>query len=186
MARIAVNILGHQIAWWACVLSARADATSIGLGVTAGVLTVHLIVSPARRFEAWFIPLAATVGYTADTIATLLGALQFDGNPQPALPAPLWIAALWLAFATTIHTSFSWLRNRLVAAAALGAISGPVAYAAGAALDVVTLPHLAFRVVVLVVLWGATLPILVLIGTQAVRNVPSAANVCHKRAGEAA
>jgi hypothetical protein len=186
VARIAVNILGHQIAWWACVLSAGAEATSIGLGVTAGIVTVHLIISPARHFEVWFIPLAAALGYAADTIATLLGALQFDGKGQPALPTPLWIAALWLAFATTIHTSFSWLRNRLVAAAGVGAISGPIAYAAGAALDVVTLPYPAFSVVVLVVLWGATFPILVLISTKAARKVPPTDTVYHECAGETA
>lgn len=175
--RIAVNILGHQLAWWACVLSARADAASIGIGVTAGVVAVHLIVSPARRFEVWFIPFAAALGYAVDTIATLLGALQFDGNPQPALPTPLWIAALWLAFATTIHTSFSWLHNRLIVAAFLGAASGPLAYAGGAVLDVVTLPQPVFSVVVLGVLWGATLPILVVIAARAARKEPTITTV---------
>ena len=173
MVRIAVNILGHQLAWWACVLSARADAASVGIGVTAGVVAVHLIVSPARSFEVWFIPFAAVLGYAVDTIATLLGALQFHGNPQPALPTPLWIAALWLAFATTIHTSVSWLNNRLIVAALLGAASGPLAYAAGAALSVVTMPQPAFSVVVLVLLWGGTLPVLVLIARRAARKEPS-------------
>jgi hypothetical protein len=177
VARIALNILGHQLAWWACVLSARADAASIGIGVTAGIVAMHLVVSPARRFEAWFIPLAAALGYAVDTIATVLGALQFDGNPQPALPAPLWIAALWLAFATTIHTSFSWLRNRLIIAAILGAVSGPLAYAAGVALNVVAMPQPVWSVIVLGVLWGATLPVLVLIAARAARKEPTITTV---------
>lgn len=166
MTRIALNLLGHQVAWWACVLSARADAARIGIGVALMVSSLHLMFSRDRKFEAWSIPLAAAIGYAVDTVATLLGALDFPAQTNPLLPAPIWIAALWLAFATTINTSLTWLRSRPIAAAALGAVSGPVAYAGGAFFDVVTLPNPLLSVAVLAILWGAAVPALVLIASQ--------------------
>lgn len=170
MPRIVINILGFQIAWWACVLLARADAAWVGLGVAVAAVALHLAVSPARASEAWFIPLAAMLGYTADTAATLLGALDFEVGRPRALPAPIWVAALWLAFATTLNTGFAWMRDRIFVAAAVGAASGPLAYAAGAALGIVILPQPIWSVVVLATLWGITLPILVLMASRTVRT----------------
>lgn len=184
--RVMLNILGYQVAWWAAVLSARAGAEWIGLAVTAVVLVLHLLVSPARRSEAWFIPLAAAVGYAADTLATLLGALEFNSNPHSILPAPLWVAALWVAFATTLNCSLSWLRSRLVLAAVLGAASGPLAYAAGVALDVVAMPSPVLSTVVLAVLWGATLPIVMLIAAWASRQQHPADTPLQECLGDAA
>ncbi len=185
MARIIVNILGHQVAWWACVLSVRADAAWIGIGVSAVVFAVHLAVSPLRRVELWVIPVAAVLGYSADTAATLLGALKFEDNPQPVLPAPLWIFALWVAFATTLNTSLSWLRDRLGVAAVVGALSGPLAYAAGAALGVVALPNPFWSVSVLAVFWGCTLPIQILMATRAAGLERSAGVVLQECSGDA-
>jgi hypothetical protein len=164
--RITVNIVGFQLAWWTCVLSARADAAWLGIGVAAAVFALHLAISPARASEAWFIPLAAVIGYLVDSAATLLGALRFDEHALPPLPTPLWIMALWLAFATTINTTFAWLRNRPLAAALLGAASGPLAYAAGAALGVVTLPSILQSTLLLALLWGITVPLLVRIAAR--------------------
>ncbi len=164
--RIAINIVAYQLAWWACILSARAEASWVGLAVTAAVLALHLLITPDRRREAWFVPLAAALGYAVDTFATLLGALRFEPDLLPMLPAPLWIAAMWLAFATTLNVSLAWLKPRLLLAAVLGAASGPLAYAAGVALDVVVMPNPIWSVVVLAVLWGATLPVLMLIAVR--------------------
>jgi hypothetical protein len=61
---------------------------------------------------------------------------------SPALPAggaPLWILALWVAFALTFNHSLQWLAGRRLLCAALGAAGGPLAYAAAARLGAVTL-----------------------------------------------
>jgi hypothetical protein len=165
--RIALNILGFQVAWWSCVLTARADAAWIGVCVAVVVFALHLAISPQRMREAWFIPLATVLGYAADTLATRLGALEFAADS--ALWPPLWIAALWLSFATTLNTTFAWLQRRLAVAAALGAVSGPLAYAAGAGLGVVALPDPLRSIVVLGGLWGMTVPLLVLIAGRVVQ-----------------
>ncbi|MCO6435733.1 MAG: DUF2878 domain-containing protein [Phycisphaerae bacterium] len=170
MSRIAANLLGFQTAWWACVLSARSDRAWIGICIALVAFTVHLAVSPMRRVDWWFVPLAAGVGYAADNIATRFGALEFPVAESVMFPAPLWVGALWLAFATTLNTSFAWLKARPGLAAVVGAISGPLSYAAGSALGVVTLPSPAWSALVLAVAWGATLPGIMLIATRCVMH----------------
>ncbi len=172
MKRIVLNLVGFQIAWWACVLSARGGMPWIGLTVTAIFVATHLFISPLRRFETWFIPAAAALGYAADNVATLVGALEFNNPMQPILPAPLWILAMWLAFATTLNLSLSWMRDRYLVAMLVGAASGPISYGAGAALNIVAMPRPEMSVIVLAVLWGATLPALMYIGARAARRRP--------------
>jgi hypothetical protein len=170
VSRVVINILGFQTAWWACVLSARANASWIGIGVTAAVFALHLARAPRRQSEAWFIPLAALLGFAADTTATLLDALRFSHGLGQFIPTPLWVMALWLAFATTLNTTFAWLRNHLVVAVVLGVVSGPLSYAAGAALGVVNIPDALWSIAILGLLWGTALPVLVLIGARATRH----------------
>lgn len=137
------------------------EICGLGIGVTLTLFALHLIFSKDRVFEAWTIPIAAMLGYTVDTAVTLLGALDFPTGSGWRLPAPLWIAALWLAFSTTINTSLAWLRHRPLAAFAVGAASGPIAYAGGAFFEVVSFPNSALSVTVLMVLWGAAIPVLI-------------------------
>lgn len=184
--RIALNLAGYQGAWWACVLSVRGGMPWVGLLVTACVLIMHLLISPARRGEFWSIPLAAAVGYAADTLATLVGALEFGDSEAGLLPTPLWIGALWLAFGSTICTCFGWLKGRVFAAALMGATSGPMAYGAGAALGVVTFPHFAWSMTVLAVLWGLVVPVAVAIVMFSVAQDATLRNAPPVHAGEMA
>jgi hypothetical protein len=168
MTRVILNVLGHHAAWWVCVLAARADQAWIGVAFAVVLFAIHLAFSRDRGFEAWSIPLAAGLGYAGDTLITLLGGLRFpDGG---VLPAPLWIAALWLAFATTLNTAFRWLRSRPGTAFIIGAVFGPAAYLGGALFDVVALPNLVRGIVLLVMVWGLLMPVLAVLGTQAAKS----------------
>lgn len=159
--RIGVNLVAFQTGWWAILLSVRAGHSSLIPGVLAILLVLHLATAPRRRVESAIVGSAAALGYAVDTLATLAGALRF-AEPGPAgLPTPLWIAALWVAFATSLTTTFRGLRGRPVAAAVLGALSGPAAYGAGSALGVVELPVVLWSVAALGLLWGGLLPLLV-------------------------
>ena len=168
MARIAINLGSFKLVWWSCVLSARAGAEWIGFGVLAAAVALHLFLSRSRGSEARLLALAAVIGYCVDSIAGLTGTLVFEAGRQPAFLAPLWVAALWMNFATTLNTSLRWLRNRVWMAVAMGAASGPMAYAAGAALGIVSIPNPITGVAILAVLWGVTLPVLVRIASRAV------------------
>ncbi len=159
MWRIALEVAGYQVAWWSCVLSVRAEAIWVGLTVTVVVFAIHLSYSPNVQGELWAVPVAAGMGFLTDIVATWLGALKFESATLPLLPAPLWIAAMWLAFAMLIVPCFAWLADRPLAAALMGATSGPTAYGAGVALGIVEMPHLWWSVLTLAVLWAIVVPI---------------------------
>lgn len=158
-SRIVGETAAYQLAWWSCVLSVRADAAWIGLVVTIVVFAIHLGFSTSPAAEFWSVPAAAGIGFFADNLAAWLGAIRFESAASPFLLAPLWIAAMWLAFAMLIVPCFAWLANRPLTAAVMGATSGPTAYVAGTALGIVEIPHFVRGIAVLAVLWGIAVPI---------------------------
>ncbi|GJM23918.1 MAG: hypothetical protein DHS20C16_03330 [Phycisphaerae bacterium] len=168
--RIALEVAGYQVAWWSCVLSVRAGAMWIGLAATATIFLIHMAYSPSRRAEIWSVPAAAGLGFAADNVATWLGALHFESTHHWVLPAPLWIAAMWLAFAMLIWPCFSWLAGRPLAAAFMGATSGPTAYGAGVALNIVEMPDLIWSIAVLAVLWAIVVPLAIMLVVSAAAN----------------
>ncbi len=172
--RIALAVAAYQVAWWSCVLSVRADATWVGLVVTAIIFLIHLAYSPNRRAEIWSVPAAASLGFAADNVATWLGVLRFESTQIWMLPAPIWIAAMWLAFAMLIRPCFSWLSERPFAAAFMGATSGPTAYGAGVALNIVDMPDVVWSIIVLAVLWAIVVPLTIKLVVSAAGNSTNA------------
>lgn len=158
--RSTANLAGFQLAWWSCVLSVRAHAAWVGVAAVLALAAAHLCFAANRRTEARFLLAATGIGYAADAAAAWSGAVAFPADFEPLLPAPGWVAALWLAFATTVGTTFAALRRPLWRAAALGALAGPVSYGAGAALGVVALPLGWRSLAALAVLWALALPLI--------------------------
>jgi hypothetical protein len=71
------------------------------------------------------------------------------------------MVSLWMLFATTLHTSLSWLTGRPLVAVLLGAIGGPASYYAGAQLGALTLhANLGFSLIAIALAWGGVMPIL--------------------------
>jgi Protein of unknown function (DUF2878) len=107
-----------------------------------------------------------SVGFLLESVLVATGALRY-GAPWPSeLVAPLWIVALWLAFATTISTTHRALgQHPMAAAAALGAVMGPLTYIAGERLGALTLVEPRLTGLSLIALfWGAALPALLAAG----------------------
>ena len=102
-----------------------------GPAVVAAFLAVQTWGLPAaERRRAWRgILLLGVAGTALDSLQGALGILDFRGAPGAWL-APLWITALWCHFATALP-ALAPLRSRPFAAALLGAVGGPLAYAGG-------------------------------------------------------
>ncbi len=185
MTRLLLNLLIFQAAWWFAVLSAAGGRPSAGLWAGLVALAAHLANSPARRSEVWLLPLLAGAGYVVDSaffaagwLSAVVAAPALDSNAAVAavvaggaassatggLPlAPLWILGLWLAFTTTLTGVMRWFLNRPLAAAALGALSGPASYAAGAALGALRVTGPTMTYAALAGAWAALLAALVLV-----------------------
>jgi Protein of unknown function (DUF2878) len=154
-----LNVAQFQIGWFACVLGAAHDRALLGSGVALLLTAIHLAHSAQRKSELSLIALAALIGIGADTLLAWRGQVSFSSAAPFAGVAPHWMAALWMMFATTLHHSLAWLKERLALAAALGALAGPLAYYAGERLGAIEATQ-PYAYVGIAVEWALALPFL--------------------------
>jgi hypothetical protein len=148
--RRAINFVAFQIVWFAVVMNAAAGRQLYGLVIAAAWLALHVLGTPGRRHELRLAAAVTALGVAVDQAPVALGVVEFDPSGRRIGLVPLWIAALWTTFATTLGWSLAWLQRRLAVAALLGATCGPLVYAGAARLGAVTLavdrPWLTFGV----------------------------------------
>jgi hypothetical protein len=73
---------------------------------------------------------------------------------------------MWMLFATTLNVTFRWLRSRMIMAASMGAIFGPLSYLAGSAAGAVNIIEPTIVIAVLSVSWAALMPGLIVLAQQ--------------------
>ena len=131
------NLLGYQAVWFLAVYGAGAGRAWPALLAAALFALWQLAASRERAADLRLIGAALALGVLIDGALTRSGLVSY-ASAAPALPpggAPLWILALWVAFALTLNHSLRWLRGRLVPAILTGAAGGPLAYLAAARLS---------------------------------------------------
>jgi hypothetical protein len=134
------NFAAFQACWFANVLGAAHGLPWAGPLVTAGWLAVHLAgLRGEAAVELRVLVAAALLGWLADSGLVLAGLVTFPETTRLGGPSPVWMVALWAAFAATLRHSLGWLRGRLASGALLGAAGGPLAYLAGQSLGAITL-----------------------------------------------
>ena len=159
--RLAVNVVGVNVGWFACVLGAARGAHWLGPAVVGGLLALHLALNRPRRAELLLAVAGGAFGFAFDS---LLIAGGFYEAERWVLPAPLttvWLVALWVDFALVLNVALRWLQGRWVLAAALGFVGGPAAYYSGQRLGAVRLGSPVWRsLLVLGAAWAVALPLL--------------------------
>ena len=108
----------------------------------------------------------AAIGYVVDSA---LVATEWIAYPNGALipgTAPVWIVAMWVVFATTLNVSLAWLKRSLPLAILFGAIGGPLAYVAGAALGGLVFLRQMPALIALSLGWAAITPLLLWIADR--------------------
>lgn len=162
MTHPAVNVVGQQAGWFACVLGAAHGHPWLGAGVGITITAVHLAFVPDRRGELRLLALAALIGLVAESLLQRAGLLIY-ASPWRAVPwlCPPWIMVLWVQFATTLRYGFRWLHGRPALAMLLGAGGGPLAFRAGAALGAVRFaPEAWHSLAALAGVWAVAMPIM--------------------------
>lgn len=163
-AQIILNVVCFQLLWWACVLSPL-------YGLSAAVFALCMLFSMVHLqwVEGWSqalpIVLTALLGCLFDQLGYFIGMVDFNHHPQWVSYIPLWMVALWLAFACTVNVSLRWLAGNLPLAFVLGAVFGPLAYWGAAKLGAVALPGQMLSLVWLGLGWGLLLPLMLRIRT---------------------
>ncbi|EJL05157.1 MULTISPECIES: DUF2878 domain-containing protein [Pseudomonas] len=149
---LVINALWLQLGWWGCVWGAK-DPRWL-LAVLVGLLA-HLMLCPGPRAELHAVMRVGLGGMLLDWGLGVLGLFEFS-----QLPLPLWLALLWLVFATGLRHSLAWAATPVWRGACAGFIGGPLAYCVGAPLTGVTLPlGVLGTALVLAPLWALLMPL---------------------------
>jgi hypothetical protein len=166
--RSIVSWLGFQAVWLSCALGAAEGRNWPGIVAASLFLGGIVATSPGWRSA---MRLAAAGGLSGTLIETSLiaaGLVRYSAPwPVDAL-APAWIVALWIAFGATVPSILGILGSqRLAMAAALGAVSGPLAYLAGERLGALHIARpAAVGLLVLAFVWAAVFTGLVALASR--------------------
>lgn len=159
--RRVVNFLLFQIGWFACVLSAARGLVWVGPLTVVLLLGIHFLVVRQRRNELLLLLMVGAFGTVLDTAIANFGVIRYEATAVTWL-CPPWIIAIWFLFAATFNHSFSWLSGRLVLAFFLGAIGGPLSYAAGGRMGALAFsPETSWAIGVSSAIWSVALPLCV-------------------------
>ncbi len=128
--KILCNALGFQLTWLVCVQ---------GNGLYALLVALLFIMLNQRLFNLTNVSTAvglllfSVIGYLGDSLLAYL----FDLNyyQQLGVFAPIWLLALWLAFAMTLNYSMKWIFSSLYLTVAIGLLLVPLSYIAGITLS---------------------------------------------------
>jgi hypothetical protein len=186
MARL-LNYLALQAGWFACVLGAAHGRAWLGPLAVALLVALHLTRHPRRRRELLVVLCVAPLGTLVDSAQQALGWLRYAGEPLLGLLAPAWIAALWVLFPITFHSSLGWLRGRPLLTALFGAVGGPLGYLGGEQLGALEiLPARWASLGGLALAWGLALPAFVWLAERLDRSELARAGALSLQAGAGA
>ena len=125
MMRFWANLIGYQIVWFSAVIGAGQGLAWPGVVAATLVIAAQLAASATARADLRLAGGAVLCGVALDGSLSALGWARYAAD---AWPAPLWILALWAAFALTLNHSLAYLRPRPWLACVFGAVGGPLAY----------------------------------------------------------
>lgn len=157
------NLLGYEIVWFAAVIGAGQGSALPGCLGAAAFMALQICFSRQRAADLRLVGVALLCGLIVDGGLSGLGWAHYAAADLAVPPGvPLWILALWVAFAMTLNHSMAWLGGRPGWSFALGAAGGPLAYwgASRSWQAVVFEPPAARAAIWLAVGWGIALPLL--------------------------
>ena len=163
MMRKIVNYALFQAGWFFGLLLAAHGWPVVALAAAGAAIGVSVWLFSADRTSDLRLLLAiALIGFCVESVNLWLGVFSLVGASRFPHLCPLWLAAQWALFGTTLRVSLSWLAGRYALSALLGAIWGPLTYVAGEKLGAASLSaDRAFSVTVLAVVWAAMMPLFI-------------------------
>ena len=154
------NILGFQICWWICVLSAKTQMIYLGPFFMTIFIMIHFWKFTDNINEVKLIVIFGILGTIIDSMFMYFGILSYNGlYSEDILIAPLWITAMWCGFSATINHSMFWLNNKWILSFILGLVFGPLSYVTGAKFGAIYFfVDIKIIIVVLAIVWGISIP----------------------------
>jgi len=156
------NAIAYQLVWFAAIWGA-----SHGHWWVAPLALLPFAAWVLGRIDggadALLMPIAVLLGAVLDSSLAASGLVVYASPVPFAHAAPLWILAIWAAFALTLRHSFRFLHGRPLLAGVLGAIGAPMAYlGAGRGWHAVAFPlGTTPAVIALAISWAIAMPLLI-------------------------
>ena len=160
------NLFAFHVGWFACVLGGAHHVPWLGIVVVATLLVLHTNMAVRPGEELKLIAIAALIGFVWESVLVSVGWLAYPSGTLLAGTAPLWVAAMWANFATTLNVSLRWLRGHRLVAVLLGGIIGPFTYYISANHGGVVLAEPAAAFASLALAWAILLPVLTALATR--------------------
>lgn len=175
-----LNAVSYQLVWLAAVWGASHGQGWLGPVALLPFALLHLR-QPDGHVDAWLVLAAGTLGSLLDTLYAASGAIAYAAPFPSAHAAPLWIVALWAAFALTLRHSLRWLRGRWLPTILFGALGAPLAYLAAArGWQAVGFPHGAgIALITLALAWACALPALFWLAAALERSARARRELVH-------
>ncbi len=162
------NVLGYQAVWFICVGGAAAGLAWPGVIASLVFAIATLALSGRRAADLRTLAFVLPLGFMVDSTLVATGWISYSPAGPLQSVAPIWIAAIWLAFAFTINHSLAFLQSNRALAALLGLAGGPLAYwGASRAFGVIEFGQPTLLTLAVVGLcWAVLLPLLFTLGTR--------------------
>jgi hypothetical protein len=164
--RLVATFVAFELAWFACVLGAAHGTPLAGVAVAAAVIALGVMLGAKPKVDVALIAAALVIGFIWDSSMAQLGWIAYaEPGPRPGI-APVWILALWALFAMVLREPLRWLHGRLPLAALLGALGGPLSYAAAERLGACRLVEPTVAGVALAFGWAVITPLLLVLARR--------------------
>lgn len=162
------NLIGYQLVWFATVIGAGRGQWWPAVAAAAVFVAWQLSLSNQRLMELRLVAAAVAVGVLFDGGLAASGQLDYaaDAISLPSGGAPVWILALWCAFALTLNQSLRWLQPRPWRSALFGGIGGPLAYLAARGFSAVSFVGGWQTLLWLAIGWAVAIPLLMAMITR--------------------
>lgn len=157
---VLANVAIYQIVWIACVAGAARGQAIVGIGAAAAAVALHLALAHEPLRELRLIGLAALLGGAFESLLLASGWVRMDAGLLVGGVVPLWMVALWAAFATTLNVSLRALRSRYLLVALLAAATAPLAYYGGMRLGALEWTQALPAAAMIAAGWAVLLPLL--------------------------
>lgn len=155
--RLLLNAGLFQLGWFACVFGASQPWLLL---IALACLAAHLrwVAQAAEELRALL--KVGACGWVLDSLLMHLGIFDFEQAGGNGWVLPLWLAGLWLLFASTLRHSLQWTARPWWLGSLLAAIGGPLSYLGGAKLAGVGLPLGVWpSLLLLAAIWAILLPL---------------------------
>ncbi|MBE8717842.1 DUF2878 domain-containing protein [Cellvibrio polysaccharolyticus] len=162
--RLVLNAGLFQIGWLACVFGAQQGWLLL---IAIACLAAHVRWVAEDRNEWRSLVQVAVCGWILDCVLGYVGVFDFGDNH---LLLPLWLALLWLLFASTLRYSLRWTAQPWWMGSVLGACGGALSYFGGAKLAGVGLPlGLWPSLLLIAAIWALLFPLLHRVARSSIR-----------------